>query len=179
MRRRAYCDLGMAQVVRNSSKWFKVVQSNVLLLVLFCLFTACEPERNCYREMNTAVQISFSADSVTVAGDTVHYTQWDSIMVVGVGSDVSLQGENIKTIGLELQPDTTLTSYLMIYHDQIDTLYIQHTPRQQFVSMACGCVVYHTISAAWSSDPRVDSVTIVNAAVETVAQENICIYLHE
>jgi hypothetical protein len=82
-------------------------------------------------------------------------------------------------MGLELRPDTTLTCYLMAYHDQMDTLYIQHTPRQQFVSMACGCAVYHTISAAWSSDPRVDSVTIINAAVETVAQENICIYLHE
>ena len=129
--------------------------------------------------MNAAVQISFSADSVTTVGDTVYYTQWDSISVVGVGSDIGLQGKNIKTIGVELRPDTNLTMYLMLYHDQIDTLFIQHTPRQQFISMACGCAVYHTITAAWSSDPRVDSVGIINASVEAVAQDNLCIYLHE
>ena len=129
--------------------------------------------------MNAAIQISFSADSVTTVGDTVYYTQWDSISVVGVGNDIGLQGKNIKTIGLELRPDTNLTMYLMLYHDQIDTLFIQHTPRQQFISMACGCAVYHTITAAWSSDPRVDSVGIINASVEAVAQDNLCIYLHE
>ena len=150
-----------------------------ILTALVILFAACEPERNCYQEMNAAVQISFSADSVTTVGDTVYYTQWDSISVVGVGSDIGLQGKNIKTIGVELRPDTNLTMYLMLYHDQIDTLFIQHTPRQQFISMACGCAVYHTITAAWSSDPRVDSVGIINASVETVAQENLCIYLHE
>ena len=80
---------------------------------------------------------------------------------------------------LELRPYTTLTMYLMQYHGQIDTLYIQHTPALHFVSLACGCAVYHTITAAWSSDARVDSVSIINASVETTPQENLCIYLHE
>jgi hypothetical protein len=169
----------MVQVVQNSLKWFKMVQSSVWLLILFCLFTACEPDTTCYQEMNAAVQITLTADSITSAGDTVYYAQWDSITVAGVGSDIGMQGNGIKVMGLELRPDTNLTMYLMLYHDQIDTLYIQHTPRQQFISLACGCAVYHTITAAWSSDPRVDSVSIINAAVETIAQDNLCIYLHE
>lgn len=156
-----------------------MVQSSVLLLILFCLFTACEPETTCHQELDSAVQITLSADSITSAGDTVYYAQWDSITVAGVGSDIGIQGNGIKVMGLELRPDTNLTMYLMLYHDQIDTLYIQHTPRQQFISLACGCAVYHTITAAWSSDPRVDSVSIINAAVETIAQDNLCIYLHE
>ena len=125
------------------------------------------------------MQIIFSGDSITAAGDTVHYAQWDSLAVVGVGNDIGMQGRNLKGIGLELRPDTCLTRYLVLYHNQIDTLYIQHTPRQQFVSMACGCAVYHTITAAWSSDPRVEKVSIINASVEAVAQDNLCIYLHE
>lgn len=156
-----------------------MVQSSVLLLILFCLFTSCEPETTCHQELDSAVQITLSADSITSAGDTVYYAQWDSITVAGVGSDIGMQGNGIKVMGLELRPDTNLTMYLMLYHDQIDTLYIQHTPRQQFISLACGCAVYHTITAAWSSDPRVDSVSIINASVETVAQDNLCIYLHE
>ena len=150
-----------------------------LFLVLCSLFAACEPDTACHQELDSAVQITLSADSITSAGDTVYYAQWDSITVAGVGSNISMQGNGIKVMGLELRPDTNLTMYLMFYHDQIDTLYIQHTPRQQFISLACGCAVYHTITAAWSSDPRVDSVSIINAAVETIAQDNLCIYLHE
>ena len=99
--------------------------------------------------------------------------------MVGIASDIGMQDKGVKVMALELLPDTNLTAYLMFYHNQIDTLYIQHTPRQQFISLACGCAVYHTITAAWSTDPRVDSVSIINVSVESVAQDNLCIYLHE
>jgi hypothetical protein len=125
------------------------------------------------------MQIILAADSVTTSGDTISYAQWDSVLVVGVGSDIGLKGKNLKGMGLELRPDTTLTQYLMLYHNQVDTLSIEHTPRLQYVSAACGCSIYHTILRAWSSDPRVDSVSIINASVEALAQDNLCIYLHE
>ena len=150
-----------------------------LFLILCSLLTACEPDTTCHQELDSAVQITLSADSITSAGDTAHYAQWDSITVVGIGSDIGMQDKGVKVMRLELRPDINLTAYLMLYHNQIDTLYIQHTPRQQFISMACGCAVYHTITAAWSTDPRVDSVSIINASVESVAQDNLCIYLHE
>ena len=150
------------------------------LLVLGSLFlVSCEPDKVCRQELQAAVQITLSADSVTAAGDTMVYAQWDSILVVGVGSDVGLKGENLKGIGLELRPDTTLTQFLVQYHNQVDTLSIEHTPRLQYISAACGCAIYHTILRAWSSDPRVDSVSIINASVEALAQDNLCIYMHE
>ena len=150
------------------------------LLALGSLFlVSCEPDKVCHQELQAAVQITLSADSVTAAGDTMVYAQWDSILLVGVGSDVGLKGENLKGIGLELRPDTTLTQFLVQYHNQVDTLSIEHTPRLQYISAACGCAIYHTILRAWSSDPRVDSVSIINASVEALAQDNLCIYLHE
>ena len=157
----------------------KLICLSSLFLILCSIFTACEPDTTCHQELDTAVLITLSADSITSAGDTVHYTQWDSIAVVGIGSNIGMQDKGVKVMALELRPDTNLTAYLMFYHNQIDTLYIQHTPRQQFISLACGCAVYHTITAAWSTDPRVDSVSVINASVETVAQDNLCIYLHE
>ena len=157
----------------------KYIRLCSLFLILCSLLTACEPDTTCHQELSTSVQITLSADSITAKGDTVHYAQWDSIAFVGIGNPIGMQGKGIKNIGLELRPDTNLTAYLMLYHNQIDTLYIQHTPRQQFISLACGCAVYHTITAAWSTDPRVDSVSIINASVESVAQDNLCIYLHE
>ena len=140
---------------------------------------SCEPDKVCHQELQVAAQIIFSADSVNAAGDTISYAQWDSIVVVGVGNDVGLKGSNVKTMGLELRPDTTMTQFLMQYHNQVDTLFIEHTPRVQSISAACGCAIYHTILHAWSSDPRVDSVSIINASVEPMAQDNLCVHMHE
>ena len=140
---------------------------------------SCEPDKVCHQELQVVAQIIFSADSVNAEGDTISYAQWDSIGVVGVGNDVGLKGRNVKTMGLELRPDTTMTQFLMQYHNQVDTLFIEHTPRVQYISAACGCAIYHTILHAWSSDPRVDSVSIINASVEPMAQDNLCVHMHE
>lgn len=150
-----------------------------LLVLGSWLFVSCEPDKVCRQELQVAAQVIFSADSISATGDTVSYVQWDSILVVGVGSNVGLRGKNIKGMGLELRPDTTMTQFLMQYHNQVDTLFIEHTPRLQYISAACGCTIYHTILRAWSSDVRVDSVEIINANVESVAQDNLCIYMHE
>ena len=140
---------------------------------------SCEPDKVCHQELQVAAQIILSADSVSATGDTISYTQWDSVSVLGVGSDICLKDKNVKKMGLELRPDTTMTQFLVQYHNQEDTLFIEHTPRLQYISAACGCAIYHTILRAWSSDPRVDSVSIINANVESVAQDNLCIYMHE
>ena len=151
--------------------WFLALASWFLL--------SCEPDKVCHQELQAAVQIILSADSVTAAGDTILYTQWDSVSVLGVGNDIRMKDKNVKKMGLELRPDTTMTQFLVQYHNQVDTLFIEHTPRLQYISAACGCAVYHTILQAWSSDPRVDSVSIINASVESMAQDNLCIHIHE
>ena len=140
---------------------------------------SCEPDKVCHQELQVVAQIILSADSVSATGDTISYAQWDSVLVVGLGSDICLKDKNVKKMGLELRPDTTMTQFLVQYHNQEDTLFIEHTPRLQYISAACGCAVYHTILQAWSTDPRVDSVSIINANVESVAQDNLCIYMHE
>ena len=151
--------------------WLLALGSFVLL--------SCEPDKVCHQELQVAAQIILSADSVSATGDTISYAQWDSVLVVGLGSDIVLKDKDVKKMGLELRPDTTMTQFLMQYHNQVDTLFIEHTPRMQYISAACGCAIYHTILHAWSSDPRVDSVSIINASVESMAQDNLCIHMHE
>jgi hypothetical protein len=133
----------------------------------------------CHQELQATMQVTLLADSVTLEGDTISYVQWDSVAFNGVGNNVGLKGKLLKTMSLELRPDTTMTQYLIQYHGQVDTLFIEHTPRLQYISAACGCAIYHTILGAWSSDPRVDSVSIINANVESFAQDNLCIHMHE
>lgn len=171
------------KIKNKTYKIYHWLTKNLRLLSLFILlcsiFIACEPDTVCHQELGVAAQISFQVGTITSTGDTTYNNQVDSIAVIGVGSEIAMKGKNIKMMGLELRPDTTLTAYLVLYHKQVDTLYIQHTPRQHYISLACGCAIYHTITAAWSSDTRVDSVSIINANVEGVAEENLCIHLHE
>lgn len=152
-----------------------------LCACLLCLLSACEPDATCYnRDMETQVVITLSADSTDLEGKNYTYDAWDSLYIQGVGTETVLYSPNaLRQLGLSLRPDTTETAYLILYHNQLDTLIITHTPRLQYVSLACGCAVYHTITGARSSDSRVDSVSVINAAVETVAQENLRIYMHE
>ena len=154
------------------------ILSWILALGSFGL-VSCEPDKVCHQELQATMQVTLLADSVTLDGDTTSYVQWDSVAFMGVGNNVGLKGKLLKTMSLELRPDTTMTQYLIQYHGQVDTLFIEHTPRLQYISAACGCAIYHTILGAWSSDPRVDSLSIINANVESFAQDNLCIHMHE
>jgi hypothetical protein len=131
--------------------------------------------------MAVAMVLTLQADSINQKGHTVKYTSWDSITVELLGEYNLLfdNGKSISKLPMPLLPDTTVSTFLITFHEQTDTLFVEHTPRQYFVSLACGCAIYHTITAAWSTDPRVDSVQILNANVENAVQENLCIHLHE
>lgn len=131
--------------------------------------------------MDVAMVISLQADSLNAKGHAVKYTTWDSVAVEVIDKNELFIDNRIglSKLTLPLRPDTTISSFLFTYHEQTDTLFVEHTPRQYFVSLACGCAIYHTITAAWSTDYRVDSVQIINANVENAVQENLCIHLHE
>ena len=158
---------------------FSILVLSWLFALGSCFLLSCEPDKVCHQELYPAAQIILSADSISAAGDTIASAQWDSVLVVGVGSEIGFKGKAVKGMGLELRPDTTMTQFLVQYHNQVDTLFIEHTPRLQYISAACGCAVFHTILRAWSSDLRVDSVSIINASVESLAQDNLCVYMHE
>ena len=145
------------------------------------LMAACTTDTTCRKEMDVAMGLTLQADSLNAKGHAVIYTNWDSLTVEVLGKNELLidNGKGIKRLFLPLRPDTTISIFLMTFHEQTDTLYVAHTPRQYFVSLACGCAIYHTITAAWSSDSRVDSIGIINASVENAVQDNLRIYLHE
>lgn len=152
-----------------------------LLPLLLLAFTACEPDTACTkRDTTSSMVVTIHADSIDDIGKQYTYTSWDSLRVQGVGSDTILYStQALSQLPLELRPDTNVSAFLITYHQQTDTLCIFHTPQQHFISLACGCTIYHTIDSVYSTDTRVDSILIINASIETTAQENIRIYLHE
>ena len=162
-------------------------------IAMVFLIAACTSETTCHKDMTVNMVVTLQADSLNEKQHNVRYTSWDSITVQIVGENIILwdNKKGVKQLPLFLHPtsqdpnvletdtNSIITAFAMTYHLQTDTLYVEHTPRQYFVSLACGCAIYHTILNAWSSDPRVDSVQIINANVENAVQENLRIHLHE
>ena len=162
-------------------------------IAMVFLIAACTSETTCHKDMTVNMVVTLQADSLNEKQHNVRYTSWDSITVQIVGENTILWNnkKGVKQLPLFLHPtsqdpnlpeietSSVITAFAMTYHLQTDTLYVEHTPRQYFVSLACGCAIYHTILNAWSSDPRVDSVQIINANVENAVQENLRIHLHE
>lgn len=142
---------------------------------------ACTTDTTCRKDMSVCALMTLKADSLDTKGHSIKYTTWDSVSIRPIENEMYIfyNNKNVKEIPLFLQPDTNLTAFLLTYHNQTDTLFVAHTPLQYFVSLACGCAVYHTITKAWSTDSRVDSVQIINASVENAVQESLRIHLHE
>lgn len=162
------------------------VQHITILLAICSFFAACTADTTCRQDMAVRMNVTLQGDSLNEKQHNVRYTAWDSISVQIVGEDSILldNRKGLKQLSLHLHPsapelNSALTAFALTYHGQTDTLYVEHVPRQYFVSLACGCAVYHTITNAWSTDPRVDSVQIINTSVENALQENLRIHLHE
>lgn len=168
---------------------------SIVILLFFLIFAACTADTTCRKDMNVRMNVTLQADSLNETQHNVRYTSWDSITVQIVGEDSLLidNRKGLKQLSLFLQPFhedpntpsfTTCfgfdnVSYAITYHNQTDTLHVDYVQRYHFESLACGCAVHFTIVDAWSTDPRVDSVEIINSNVENALQENLRIHLHE
>lgn len=152
--------------------------SALIVLVIGICLISCEPDKTCRQDVDVRARLvlrCYHHDTLDVVSEV---TQWDSITVQGVGSDSILYSntKSAKELLLPLRGDTTVTAYTLLWNGKTETLYIRHSNTQRFVSMACGCVIYHQIEDVWCDKVWADSVVIINAAVETVEQDNIRIY---
>ena len=109
---------------------------------------------------------------------TTEAAAWDSITVQGIRNDSILydNSKSVSQLELPLRDDTTVTAFALRWHGMEDILYIKHDNTLRFVSMACGCVIYHTIDTAWVEGEWIDSIRILNSAVEVMKGENIKVF---
>lgn len=140
---------------------------------------ACQPDTTCRQSINIACGVILQGTAIDSVGEMTEFTSWDSVSVQGVENDSILYNNAymVSRLLLPLHVDTNLTAYTILWHEDTDTLYIRHTNTMKFISMACGCAIYHVIDSAWYSGSRIDSVKIVNSTVEAVAQDNIRVYV--
>jgi hypothetical protein len=136
-------------------------------------------EEFCEEPNRTAVVIGFyndAGESLTVAGLTVK----------GVGNDSTLHSKSsLAQVMLPVNPSTDTMSFVIQSDDlTADTIKINYTRHNGFISPQCGCVTYAEIREESSSTTHsITRMEIINSNVTTVTYrqgiinaENIKIY---
>lgn len=149
------------------------------LLPLLALLAACEPDTTCRTDEN--VRLVLTMKGVHVSGtDTVSFTSIDSLTVYGVGSDSVLYNNNksVSKISLPLRKNADSTQFVMTFNDKTDMLTVRHRNTDYFVSLACGCFVYHTIDTIYAGRSVIDSVGMVEYEIANYENTNAVLYLY-
>lgn len=143
--------------------------------------TACTVDKQSHTVYDVRMQAIFHADSLKADSTYATYAAWDSITVKGMGKDSVLynNAKSVTTLQLPLRPDTTVTAFLLTYHDRTDTLFIQHIDTIKYISLAAGDVVFFCIEKAWATGCWIDSIALLNPNVQTDLKDNICLIAHE
>ncbi len=152
--------------MRNALHYILLLTLGSWLLTL----SACTPDTECRQDEHVRCVVVF-ADA-----NTQEALAFDSLTVQGVGSD-SLVLNNAKNVGklsLPLRVDTNETSFVLTSGDIYqETITIYHTPAPYFVSMACGCFVYHTVDSVQTENILFAQSEILNTAVQNMPEDNI------
>lgn len=120
-----------------------------LCTLLLCILTACEPDRTCRQDID--IQCKILAEDST--GNTLYRTM-TPLRVDTTVSEVQI-----------LCPKDSSCYMLNIHYD--------NTVR--FVSMACGCMVTHTIDSVWTNDMTAVVAYRLNDAVSSAKDDNILV----
>jgi len=160
----------------------KYVPIYILFIGLF--LASCQPDTNCRTEDNIRFRSQLVIDSIvfdTLAGqfDTVRLTNPLKLKVKGIGSDSSLYSgsEAVSKLALPLRANTTFSEFSLSRQGRTDTIRIYHQNTNQFVSLACGCFVFHTIDSVSFTRHGIYRVEMLNSTVENNLEDNAIIYM--
>ena len=168
--------------------------SNILLGLLAALLLAgCTVDTECRQTTTVYLNMVLTGDSLrpstdsirlhydSLAMDTVSFSSITGMQIYGLGRD-SIICDSTDVLGivqLPLKPDSLHTEFVINYNGRSDTLSVLHGNDMQFISLACGCLVYHTIEGWKMSKNFLDSVHILNDLVTTSADKHMQLYFHK
>lgn len=154
--------------MKRTNKW-------IMLAVVIGL-CCCEPDTECRITESVRCRVVFRCDSLQ-DGVAVAFSTLDSVTVWGVDADTVLyaNAKRVSALSLPLKREADKTEYAMVLNGREDTLTIWHRNREYFVSLACGCFVYHEVDSAGG---RTITGEVLNTAVENMEQDNVRLYVH-
>lgn len=151
----------------------------ILLFVLGATLSSCIPDEVCREETKVVAGIGCKWVKTNDDGENVLQLVWDTVSMNGVGRDSVLYDKSLNqnVIYAPLRSDVNQTGMSIKWHGKTDTLWIQHQNEQHFISMACGCFIYHSIDSVWGCKHFIDTAYVVNTSVTNVKETNIIVEL--
>lgn len=149
----------------------RYLSNSILCICALCFvlwLQACTPDEQCRKESIINMEITFYNDS------TLQKASVDSITIYGVDNDSILYNnqKSVSSVALPLQKTKNETQYVFTNGTYTDTLTIEHTNTDNFISIECGCFVYHNITNVYSQKTWIDSIAIINPDVTTTNYED-------
>ena len=156
------------------------------------LLAGCAADTECRQNTAVYMKVEILGDSLRLTADTarlardpnaldtVRFTNFTGMEIRGLGRDSVICDTNYLygSAKLPLRPDSTHTDFVISYGGKTDTLTVLHDNDMQFISLACGCFVFHTIESTRHTRHFIDSVDIYNSAVTTATDTHLKVYFH-
>lgn len=177
----------------NTQKHISPVSLFCLITLLALMLAACTVDTECRQNTGIRLNVVLLGDSLrqstdsarlakdSLAMDTIRFSSVTGLEIHGLGRDSILYTEDevLSLVKLPLRPDSLHSDFVFTYNGLTDTLTILHQNDMQFISLACGCMVFHTIDDVSGSRTFIDSVDILNTLVGTSNDQHLRIYFHK
>ena len=155
----------------------KLTYTLVLCLLVLVGCTASDGE--CRKEKVVVMGVSLY--------ETVFNTEKEAFVSSPTKEKMTIKGLNNDSI---LYQEQSLSSFNLPLHAlqstsafvlqrgvlEPDTIVISHENVNQFISLECGCFVYHTIKSTATTTHQIDSLVIENTYVQNVSENHLRIY---
>ncbi|MCP9752739.1 DUF6452 family protein [Ferruginibacter sp. HRS2-29] len=146
-----------------------------LLIAASLLYTSCADE---YTICESPVNVTLNADFYRNNGTSDVLTQPGSFSLTTLsGISMLTNVSNRSGFQAPLNPVTDTAGFILSIEGNIpDTFKVAYTTQVQTVSANCGNVNIYTVSAVSTTHHIIDSIKLVNPAVNTLQQQNIRIF---
>lgn len=152
----------------------------LLLSILLVYFSSCEKDDICVNGDTPNLVIGFFDSADTTLAKVVPSLRIKEIQLDTVINTITDRSSNLDSIGVPLRTNTASTSFAFITDSaddadtgletgNIDTLTITYTPREAFISRACGFVMNFDdlgIILPESANNWIQDISIVQESIE-------------
>ena len=152
-----------------------------ILLIINCslLITNCSSNGDCNQTLAVSLGVDFYCTEFDITQDQfVSKTLNDTLTIYGLDNDSLLANDKyISEIQLPLKPFFNQTTYIFERkHLSPDTITFTYENEQNFISLECGCLVFHRITDVEHTFYNIDSVAVINNFAANTQTKNIRIY---
>lgn len=144
-----------------------------ILIVPLLIGVSCSDTESCRTETDIAMKALFY-DQESGKSSVI-----DSITVYGLGKDSLLynNAKNAGNISLPLNNSGNSSVFVIHFNDEVyDTINVQHTNTDYFISYACGFVVTHNIDTVLTTNHFIKEIKINNHDVNLADAQHIQIF---